>query len=60
MSVSKIEINQNPCTHHWVIEIYHSRYSKGICTKCRNSKLFDNIIDYDLSIGKRSKVGIEL
>ena len=37
------------CIHHWVIETPDGRFSKGVCSKCGNNKLFDNVIEDNLA-----------
>lgn len=35
---------KSACAHHWVIEPSTGRFSQGRCSKCGESRQFDNVI----------------
>jgi len=34
--------NEEPCIHHWIIGTPKGPTSKGVCTKCHETRVFDN------------------
>ena len=41
------------CSHHWILEDNTNRISKGVCIKCGEERLYDNVFEFDKEPNER-------